>query len=150
MKKEELLTDTFNQFAIENIKQDNVLNQNEYLLKTIKYEIDIMESWKTYTSRKGDSLKTLLNEYSKKLMEVKGENSILRQNIKTVEKKLVDFYQAKKLWNTLIFILSITMVVSGIAWYFKVQYYQDSILKNESILKQNQVYETKNENKTSD
>lgn len=149
MKKEELLTDTYNQFAIENIKQDNVLKENEYLLKSIKYEVDNMESWNTYTSRKGDSLKSLLNEYSKKLMEVKGENSILRQNIKSVEKKLVNFYQAKKFWNTLIFILSITMVLSGIGWYFKVQYYQDTILKNESLLKQNQVDETNETNKTS-
>ncbi|WP_343320167.1 hypothetical protein [Sphingobacterium multivorum] len=152
-KKEELLTDSRDKFIIEQLKRNNVVSLLSYDVSLVRKEaLDLIADSLIENNegiRKGDSLLNVLKEQSKKVEELSGDGKILTENINSVEKKLESFRKDSKYWNILIIGLFNIMVFSGIAWYHKVQKYQDSILKNDAILKEKEVSNTlKNESST--
>jgi len=92
-------------------------------------------------------MRNVLDKHYLRTLNLRDTTLILIENLKFANKKLKDFEESKKWSELAIVILLIIINYSGFAWYNKVQKIQDQILKNEAILKENQVREL---NKKSD
>lgn len=136
IKKEDLLTESYDKYFIENIKQDLQYKSLQEEYKSINNEIDYWkaEGGNNYL-RKRDSLRSLIRPYSAKLKVFEENDKILSKNLQIICEKKKEFEKEKFWSNCYIAIIGAIATASGFFWYFKLQILQDKILKQELRIK---------------
>ncbi|WP_286778973.1 MULTISPECIES: hypothetical protein [Sphingobacterium] len=135
-KENSLLTESYDKYFIENVRQD-------IQYKTLKADYDKINNdidyWKRQGSgvyiKKKDSLKNLISLYSKKLKVFEENDSVLSENLKSANEKKIEFDKQKYLNKWYVGILGFLALLSGALWFFRLQIYQDRILKEDLRIK---------------
>lgn len=135
-KQEALLTESYDKYSIENIRQDIQYKNLKADYDKINNDIDYWKSQgRDVYFQKKDSLKNLISLYSAKLDVFKENDKVLSENLKSSVDKKTAFEIQKRKNNCYKFFLFFLVILSGGFWFFRLQIYQDNILKEDLRIK---------------